>query len=105
MRYQACGRPAAPACAASAREMTAGPNSVAIIGAGIVGMSAALYLRRAGLPVAVIDPLPPGGGASYGNAGLISVESCVPIALPGMLREVPHWLADPLAPYLSLIHI
>jgi D-amino-acid dehydrogenase len=78
--------------------MTADPNLVAIVGAGIVGMSAALYLRRAGLPVAVIDPLPPGGGASYGNAGLISVESCVPIALPGMLREVPRWLADPLAP-------
>src|SRR6516164_3816023 len=78
--------------------MTDDPNSVAIVGAGIVGMSAALYLRRAGLPVAVIDPLPPGGGASYGNAGLISVESCVPIALPGMLHEVPRWLADPLAP-------
>ena len=78
--------------------MTADPNSVAIVGAGIVGMSAALYLRRTGLPVAVIDPLPPGGGASYGNAGLISVESCVPIALPGMLHEVPRWLADPLAP-------
>src|SRR5262249_14043970 len=49
-------------------------------------------------PVAVIDPLPPGGGASYGNAGLISVESCVPIALPGMLSEVPRWLTQPLAP-------
>jgi len=78
--------------------MTADPNSVAIVGAGIVGMSAALYLRRAGFPVAVIDPLPPGGGASYGNAGLISVESCVPVALPGMLREVPRWLTQPLAP-------
>ncbi|HEU0157382.1 MAG TPA: FAD-binding oxidoreductase [Stellaceae bacterium] len=78
--------------------MTADPSSIAIVGAGIVGMSAALYLSRAGLPVRVIDPLPPGGGASYGNAGLISVESCVPIALPGMLREVPRWLTDPLAP-------
>ena len=40
--------------------MTDDPNSVAIVGAGIVGMSTALYLRRAGFPVAVIDPLPPG---------------------------------------------
>ena len=46
----------------------------------------------------MIDPLPPGGGASYGNAGLISVESCVPVALPGMLSEVPRWLTQPLAP-------
>jgi glycine/D-amino acid oxidase-like deaminating enzyme len=78
--------------------MSAAPNSIAVVGAGIVGMSAALYLRRAGLSVIVIDPLPPGGGASYGNAGLISVESCVPIALPGMLKEVPRWLIDPLGP-------
>jgi len=49
--------------------MTADPNSVAIVGAGIVGMSAALYLRRTGLPVAVIDPLPPGGGASLATPG------------------------------------
>lgn len=74
------------------------PNSIAIVGAGIVGMSAALYLQRAGLPVTVIDPLPPGGGASYGNAGLLSVENCVPIALPGMLKQVPGWLRDPLGP-------
>jgi glycine/D-amino acid oxidase-like deaminating enzyme len=78
--------------------MTAKPNSIAIVGAGIVGISAALYLRRAGLPVMVIDPLPPGGGASYGNAGLLSVEACVPIAMPGMLKQVPGWLRDPLGP-------
>lgn len=78
--------------------MTAETNSIAIVGAGIVGMSAALYLQRAGYSVSVIDPLPPGGGASYGNAGLLSVENCVPIALPGMLKEVPRWLADPLGP-------
>ena len=78
--------------------MTAEPNSIAIVGAGIVGMSAALYLQRAGLSVAVIDPLPPGGGASYGNAGLLSVEACVPIAMPGMLKQVPRWLNDPLGP-------
>jgi D-amino-acid dehydrogenase len=78
--------------------VTAAPNSVAIIGAGIVGMSAALYLQRAGLAVTVIDPLPPGGGASYGNAGLLSVEACLPTAMPGMLKKVPGWLSDPLGP-------
>ena len=78
--------------------MTAEANAIAVVGAGIVGMSAALYLQRAGLSVTVIDPLPPGGGASYGNAGLLSVENCVPIALPGMLKEVPRWLSDPLGP-------
>lgn len=72
--------------------------SVAVIGAGIVGACAALALQRDGCRVDVYDPLPPGGGASFGNAGLISVDSVVPIALPGMLRQVPRWLSDPDGP-------
>ncbi|MGT2479454.1 FAD-dependent oxidoreductase [Methylobacterium oryzae CBMB20] len=58
------------------------------------GLSTALYLRRAGRDVTVIDPLPPGGGASYGNAGMISADTASPIAMPGMLRQVPGWLRD-----------
>ncbi len=69
-----------------------------VVGAGVAGLSTALYLRRAGVKVAVIDPLPPAGGASFGNAGLLSPDTAVPIALPGMLRKVPGWLTDPLGP-------
>lgn len=69
-----------------------------VIGAGVAGLSAALYLRRASIAVELIDPLPSPGGASFGNAGLISVDSATPIALPGMLRKVPGWLRDPLGP-------
>ncbi|HOW49646.1 MAG TPA: FAD-binding oxidoreductase [Rubrivivax sp.] len=72
--------------------------SVAVIGAGIVGVCAALALQRDGCRVTVYDPLPPGGGASFGNAGLISIDSVVPIAMPGMLRNVPRWLTDPQGP-------
>jgi D-amino-acid dehydrogenase len=61
-------------------------------------LSTALYLQRSGVAVAVIDPLPPAGGASFGNAGLLSPDTAVPIALPWMLRKVPGWLADPLGP-------
>ena len=43
--------------------------STLVLGAGVVGLSTALYLQRAGVPVTVIDPLPPAGGASFGNAG------------------------------------
>ncbi|MFE1598959.1 NAD(P)/FAD-dependent oxidoreductase [Methylobacterium sp. ID0610] len=65
-----------------------------VLGAGVVGLSTALYLRRAGRDVTVIDPLPPGGGASFGNAGMISADTASPIAIPGMLRQVPGWLRD-----------
>ena len=78
--------------------MTEAEPAIIVIGAGVVGLSTALYLRRSGRDVVVIDPLPPPGGASFGNAGMISADTSVPIALPGMLRKVPSWLADPLGP-------
>ena len=76
----------------------ASASPVVVVGAGVVGLSTALYLRRSGRDVVVIDPLPPPGGASFGNAGMISPDTSVPIALPGMLRKVPSWLMDPLGP-------
>ena len=69
-----------------------------MIGAGAVGMATALVLQREGLSVTVYDKLPPGGGASFGNSGLISVDACQPISSPGMARQVPKWLLDPLGP-------
>src|SRR5277367_5395202 len=69
-----------------------------VIGAGVLGLSTALFLQRAGVPTTVIDALPPAGGASYGNAGMISPDSSTPVALPGMLPKVPGWLMDPLGP-------
>lgn len=65
-----------------------------VLGAGVAGMATALYLRRAGRAVTVLDPLGPAGGASFGNAGMISADTAAPIAMPGMLRKVPGWLAD-----------
>lgn len=78
--------------------MNGRPVSTLVLGAGVAGLSTAVYLQRAGRDVTVIDPLPPGGGASFGNAGLISADTSIPIALPGMLRKVPGWLTDRLGP-------
>jgi D-amino-acid dehydrogenase len=71
---------------------------ILIVGAGVVGLSTALYLQRAGLDAVVLDPLGPAGGASFGNAGMISRDTAAPIAMPGMLRKVPGWLRDPTGP-------
>jgi D-amino-acid dehydrogenase len=73
-------------------------GSVTVIGAGIVGICCASYLQRAGFKVTVVDERPPGEGCSFGNAGIISPRSCVPVASPGMLWKVPGYLADPLGP-------
>ena len=74
--------------------MNSSQPATVVLGAGVVGLSTALYLQRSGHQVTVIDPLPPAGGTSYGNAGLISSDTAVPVALPGMLRKVPGWLSD-----------
>ncbi|WP_237173490.1 FAD-dependent oxidoreductase [Paracandidimonas lactea] len=73
-------------------------EQVTIIGAGVVGMCTAVALRQRGVPVRVIDEREPGTGTSFGNAGLVSIDSCVPIALPGMLKNVPKWLSDAQGP-------
>ena len=74
------------------------PRKVAVIGAGMVGIAAASWLQRDGHEVFVIDPNPPGHGASFGNAGCLNPSSVVPMSMPGMLRKVPRWLTDPLGP-------
>lgn len=71
---------------------------ITVIGAGLVGASTALSLRRAGYAVTLIERGEPGMGSSYGNAGLLSVSGSIPIATPGILWKVPKLLLDPLAP-------
>lgn len=71
---------------------------VSVIGAGVIGMCTAVALQKRGIPVCVIDEREPGTGTSFGNAGLVSIDSCIPIAMPGMLRQVPRWLSDPQGP-------
>ena len=78
--------------------MPSSGSTTIVIGAGVVGLSTALYLQRAGQRVIVIDALPPASAASYGNSGLISCDTAAPIALPGMLGKVPGWLFDRLGP-------
>jgi D-amino-acid dehydrogenase len=74
------------------------PKTVAVIGAGMVGVATAGWLQRDGHQVTLIDPAPPGQGASFGNAGCFNPSSVVPIAMPGTLKKVPGYLMDPLGP-------
>lgn len=76
----------------------AGKKKVAVIGAGIVGMATASYLQRDGHDVVVIDPQPPGQGASFGNAGCFNPSSVVPVATPDTWKHIPNYLSDPLGP-------
>ena len=71
---------------------------VIVIGAGVVGLSAAIAAAARGLSVAVLDREGPAAGASAGNAGAFAFTDILPLASPGILRKAPKWLIDPLGP-------
>lgn len=72
--------------------------TVVVIGAGVVGLSAALMAQARGLEVTVIDREGPAAGASAGNAGAFAFTDILPLASPGLMRKAPGWFLDPLGP-------
>lgn len=65
---------------------------VAVVGAGMVGVSCAWALRRRGLDVLMIDSGEPGGQTSHGNAGVLSPTSLLPFNHPGIWAQLPRLL-------------
>lgn len=78
--------------------MSAAGQSVAVIGAGIVGVSTAIWLLRDGHQVILIDRAGPGEGTSHGNGGVLASCSIIPVAVPGLLFKAPRMLFDPRQP-------
>ena len=92
-------------------------RDIVVVGAGVVGVSAALHLQRRGRAVTLIDRRDPGEETSYGNTGVIEGGTYVPIAMPRnplkLLRYglndrsemYFHWRAMPkLAPWLLQLY-
>ena len=74
---------------------------VAVLGAGVIGISTAYWLAKAGLQVVVIDKeSKPGMATSFANGGQISVCHAEPWANVKAPLQVLRWLADPTAPLL-----
>ncbi|MEM9604412.1 MAG: FAD-dependent oxidoreductase [Pseudomonadota bacterium] len=65
---------------------------VVVVGAGIVGVSTAIELLRAGLEVTLIDRGEPGEGTSFGNGGVLAACAVVPVTVPGLLKKAPKML-------------
>ena len=74
------------------------PQRIVVIGAGICGLSASIWLRRAGHEVTVIDKDHPGAGASFGNAGLLAQWAMVPVNTPDLRKTALKYLLNPNAP-------
>lgn len=66
---------------------------IAILGSGVIGVTSAYYLAKAGHQVTVIDRQPgPALETSFANAGEISPGYASPWAAPGIPRKAIKWL-------------
>ena len=72
---------------------------IGIVGAGIQGISNALFLQKKGFNVTIFDHEAPGSHvASYGNAGHFSPYASVPINRPDILSDIPAMLFSSTGP-------
>jgi len=72
---------------------------IGIVGAGIQGISNALFLQKKGFSVTIFDRDEPGSpAASYGNAGHFSPYASVPVNRPDVLSDVPAMLLSSTGP-------
>ncbi|MBR1236526.1 FAD-binding oxidoreductase [Bradyrhizobium sp. AUGA SZCCT0182] len=67
---------------------------VVVLGAGIVGVSAAYAARQQGLSVVLVDRREPGSETSYGNAGILSSGSISPLNNPSLWSALPKYLTN-----------
>ncbi|WP_031469324.1 NAD(P)/FAD-dependent oxidoreductase [Sciscionella sediminilitoris] len=63
------------------------PESIVVVGAGLIGLCCAHYLRQQGFEVTVIERDRLGSGAARGNAGEICPGVAQPLAAPGMVSS------------------
>ncbi|WP_370176356.1 NAD(P)/FAD-dependent oxidoreductase [Leeuwenhoekiella palythoae] len=69
-----------------------------IIGGGIIGLSSAYYLQKAGHEVTVIDQGSMDSGASYVNAGYLTPSHIIPLAAPGVMQQGIKWMFSSKSP-------
>ncbi len=65
-----------------------------MLGAGIVGVSAAYSARQRGLKVVLVDRREPGSETSHGNAGILSSGSILPLNKPSLFRALPGYITN-----------
>lgn len=72
---------------------------VVVMGAGVIGVTSAYYLAKAGCEVTVVDrQAGPGLETSFANAGEVSPGYASPWAAPGVPAKAIRWLLDKYGP-------
>ena len=74
------------------------PERVAVVGAGMVGLSTAWFLQERGVEVTVLERDHVAAGASWGNAGWLTPGLATPLPEPAVLRYGIRALLSPSSP-------
>ena len=74
-------------------------KNIAIIGGGIIGLSTAYYLNKAGHRVTIFDKGNLQDNCSIGNAGMIVPSHIIPLAAPGMISKGIRWMFNSKSPF------
>ncbi len=72
---------------------------IVVIGGGIIGLSSAFYLQKAGYSVTVVDKDGFQGSCSYGNLGYVCPSHFIPLAAPGMVWKGLKWMLNNRSPF------
>jgi len=70
-----------------------------IVGAGIIGLSAAYYLQKSGWQVTILEKNDGSDNCSFGNAGMIVPSHFTPLASPGIVARGIRWMFDSKSPF------
>ena len=74
--------------------MSDSKTDVAVLGAGIVGVSAAYAARQRGMSVVLVDRREPGSETSYGNAGILAAARSRRSTIPRSGSALPKYLGN-----------
>ncbi len=76
---------------------TDGTADIVVVGGGMVGLASAIALKDRGLDVVLCDPGEARARTSYGNAGVVSRGSILPMSSPALWGKLPPTCATPIA--------
>jgi D-amino-acid dehydrogenase len=74
-------------------------KKVIVVGGGIIGLSSAYYLQKAGHQVTVLDKSDFMDNCSYGNCGYVCPSHFIPLATPGIVRQGLKWMLNSQSPF------
>ena len=79
--------------------MTSTHNEIVVIGGGAIGIACALWLRRDGHQVTLVEPGELAGECSFGNASTLAEYGCMPIANASVWGNMPRLLFSKESPF------